>query len=99
MREDDTRDGDARAWGRDARAWDGDARAWGRDARAWAGTLRHGVGSSGMGRGRSGMDEDEDEDGSGFLNQFQGSQGLYDSRLVVASTTITIMIITKINMR
>jgi len=31
MREDDTRDEDARAWGRDAWAWDEEARAWNED--------------------------------------------------------------------
>ena len=31
MREDDTRDEEAWAWGRDARAWGRDARAWDED--------------------------------------------------------------------
>jgi|AACY02.5.fsa_nt_gi hypothetical protein len=48
-----------------------------------------------MERGGSGMERG----GSGFLNQFQGNHGLYDSRLVVTSTNMTVIIITRINIR
>jgi len=49
-----------------------------------------GLGGSGPGMVRG---------GSGFLNQFHGNQGLYDSRLLIVNTNTTIMITTRINIR
>ena len=62
----------------------------------------YGLGSGpdlGPGMGLGGSGPGMVRGGSGFLNQFHGNHGLYDSRLLIVNTNTTIMITTRINIR